>query len=183
MAYATTAELSARITADEGTPPETAVLSALLEKAKADIDAYCKRDFDKHQDAVVAFPATGSDKYLLPYYPVLKISQISVDGDELSADALSAVVWYPWGIIVMPYPVLKGAEIAVKLDYGYETTPAPVKEATLRLASRYARIPCVKERNAVGMRSESLGEYSAGFEKQEIDNDVALLLSKLRVRK
>lgn len=180
MAYATAEELSARITLDGGTPPSAETLSALLDKAKGDIDAYCKRDFDKHSDAIVILHGSGSERYLLPYYPVITISNIALDGEDLSADMLSRVVWFPWGIIQFPSPVAKGTQIAITMEYGYETPPALVKEATLRLASRYARIPSVMERNAVGMSTEKLGDYSSSFSAGEIDKDIAVLLAGVR---
>lgn len=180
MAYASLSDAKTRIAADGGTVVGDAIVAALLDKAKADIDAYCRHDFDEHKDSVVMVEGRGTDKYLLPVFPVLALSSIELDGEALSEDQLSAVKWYPWGVLLFPFKIGRGVLITIKLDYGYESPPANVIEATLRLVSRYARLPQVIERIALGMTNEKIADYTASFVKQEIDKDIGALLAKDR---
>ncbi len=180
MAYATLSDAKARIVADGGTLPSDAVVTELLNKAKEDIDGYCRHDFDEHKDAIVVLEGNGTEKYLLPVFPVTAISEIDLDGEALSEQQLQQVKWLPWGSLYLPFKVGKSVQIAIKCSYGYADTPTNVREAALRLVSRYARLPQVKERIAVGMENEKIADYSASFKKQDIDADIAILLAKDR---
>lgn len=182
-AWPTEAEVIARVETDGGaTSPSTAEATALIAAAKADIFSFCRRDFDAHSDAEVEMEGNGTDKYLLPCYPLTEVGKVEIDDEEMSAADLDEVVFYSFGKVILPSTVDAGDKIVITVDYGYaaDEIPANAKEACLRLCSRAFRLPKVRERLGMGVTREDIGEYSVQFDKPgEIDADVALLLKDL----
>lgn len=182
-AWPTEAEVIARVAVDGGaTSPSSAEATALIAAGKADIFSFCRRDFDAHSDAEVEVEGNGTDKYLLPCYPLTEVSKVEIDGEEMSSADLDEIVFYSYGKVILPSVVDAGDQIVFTVDYGYaaDQIPANAKEACLRLCSRAFRLPKVRERLGMGVTREDIGDYSIQFaEPGEIDTDIALLLKDL----
>lgn len=183
MSYATVDELRARMESDGVTTmPAVDILQMLLDTAGAAIDAYCRRDFILHSDDQAYIAGNGNQSLILANYPLLSVSAITEDGEALSASELSELTYWEHGEIT-GRTWASGSTYQITHTWGYATPPALVKEAALRLASRAHRLRSVKERAAVGLRSETIEGYTIQLEPLEIDRDVALLLQRYRRRR
>lgn len=181
MAYATDAEYLARLALDDATKPTPTAdqRALLLARSKLAIDSFCRRDFDEHKAADIAMEGNGTDRYLLPSYPVSAVNSVEVDGESLTETQLAEIKKTSWGLVILPFSVAEDTPIAMNVDHGYAAgaAPAPVKEACLMLASRMWRHFSARERVAEGVSEETLGDYTISFIQQEMDSDVAALLT------
>lgn len=176
--YATTAELQAKITADGGAAGILdGTLQELLEQAGAALESYCHRDFFEHEEDLFTVIGRGGESLLLPNYPVIEVTEISVDGTLLTAAELADLHVETYGR-VWGRTWTSGARITGEYSWGYadEDRPLAIKKVCLTLASRMYRLRKTRERVAAGVSSERVGEYSVSFEGLEMDRDLALLL-------
>jgi hypothetical protein len=181
MAYSTDAEYQARLLLDDSAAamPTLSQRALLLNRAKLAIDAFCRRDFDEHKADEIEMEGNGTDRYLLPCHPVNAVNSITIDGEDLTEAQLSEIVRTTWGRVILPFSVAEDVPIVFDIDHGYAAAdiPAPVKEASLMLASRMWRHFSARERVAEGVTEETLGDYTIKFVQQGMDKDVAALLT------
>jgi hypothetical protein len=187
VAYATVDELKARLTADGVVPlPNDDACAQFLVQAKTDIDAYCKRDFDKHDGEIVVLEAfQRGDGMMLPasMTPIRTVASITVAGRTLTAPELAKVEIVPNTGLVIGFHVEPGDTVQIECDYGPASTPEKVNESCLRLASRKQRHGVAREKVAEGVSSETIEGYSIHFDPLNIDRDVAALLESHRVKR
>jgi hypothetical protein len=181
MAHPVPADLNARLQIDgvlAADMPGDILLQALIDSAKTAVNGFCKRDFEAHTAQEITMEGNGTARYLLPYYPLTKISDVTVDGDDITAAQLAEVTLLTHGVVVLPFSVAKDVPVVFTVDHGYAAAavPAVVKEAELILASRMYRHRSARERVAEGVTREDVGDYQVQFEAQEMDKDVAAML-------
>ena len=130
-------------TADgDGASPWLEFLETIQARMKARIDEYTGRDFEDHSDDTLQFDggATSSRFLSLPE-PVRSVTEVRVDGDVVDPGTYR---WKESGQLIRLDPSDSSARaswpagygnIAVDLDWGYQSPPADVVEAELKLVS------------------------------------------------
>lgn len=157
-------------------------LADLLDTATILIDGYCKRDFELHADDELIVEGKGLESLLLPKYPLISITAISIDGKPLTAAELAGLSVKSYGRISGTlFPA--GSEVIVTCTWGYAEPPAKIAKWAVILGSRIKRHGPIREKAAEGMRSQSVEGVSLTLDAIEIDRDAALALEPFRVKR
>lgn len=124
--------------------------------AKGRIDRYCRRDFEDHPDATVTLDGGDGTKVLYLPDPVHTVYEVRVDGDVIPSDNYHAK--HSGALVYTGDSPGKGAygnedgphthartggssghwpagygNVTLHLDYGYQTPPADVAEAEMKI--------------------------------------------------
>ncbi|MFD1515662.1 hypothetical protein [Halomarina rubra] len=125
----------------QGSPSEwTQFLEKRQVQAKARIDEFCGRDFEDHASDTVTLDGGARGKRILYLpSPVRSVSEVRIDGEALAASTYRAK---PSGQLIRlgtdgseaRWPAGYG-NIAIDLDWGYQTPPADIAEAEQKLVA------------------------------------------------
>ncbi len=146
-----------------------AEIGALLGPTKSAIDGAAGRDFMLHADATVTLDGSGTRVLLLAplgLTPVVRVGWVRVGGAELADDEW---LFYPEeAAIVLAASAGYGSRfpegsqnVEVRLDWGYEATPADVMAAQAKLAAAELIGKCSGEGG--GVEAVSLGDYTVRY--------------------
>lgn len=126
--------------------------------------------------------ATGSgrDRIFLPFYPIISITYVRIDGNVIPAATVGATdIGYllDGNTILLRGVVASRNQMNVDISYvaGYESVPPPLEQAALELvAQRY------RERERVGLSSRGIGGESLSFAREQVPPSVDLVLNHYR---
>lgn len=157
----------------DGTNDWQEFLETIQARMKARIDEYCGRDFEDHAGDTRTFSGGPSGLRHLPLpEPVRSVTEVRIDGDVVSSDTyvLDGTqlirVDADDSALDAEWPAGYG-NIAVDLDWGYQSPPADVVEAELKLVSH----------TMVG-----LAQKREGMIVQADDNELAVQLPEAMTR-
>jgi hypothetical protein len=164
------------------------IIYAMMDEAKEAIDNYCNRRFDKESATTKYYDGAGSTLWIDDIYTITSIS-IDEDGDGTYESTLSATDY-------IAYPLNKnqkswleisndgdyggfanGIKKGVKIvgTFGWEYVPSPVvRAAKIMVISMY------NNRQTMGKKSETLGDYSYTMDSVAMPDIVKELLNPYR---
>jgi hypothetical protein len=178
VALATTDDL-ASLLGREFTDAEETQAEAAIRLASAAVSAYLPDvALEPGEDVTVRLRGTWSRDLRLPRRPVLNVSAVTINGDELDGntgwswiggDSIRRGSWYPeqdyagWDVTqgAAPGPAFHWggptAVVEVTYSYGVETVPPAVWMVVVQVAKRLFL-------NPEGVRQESLGGYAVTYD-------------------
>lgn len=124
-----------------------------LDLASGAIRSWTRQTLDLVEDDTLTVPGSWDTNLTLPERPVVDITSVTVDAEELEADS-----WRLDGDALYRLSRWGGPDVTVEVVYthGYEIIPDDIRGFCLRLAARWLT-------NPQGLRTESIGTYSVGF--------------------
>lgn len=137
------------------------VLQAMIASYSQAARSYCNRDFTA-QDYAIVRDGQGGSKMLLPQFPVTAVSQVTIDGRDIPAQAGFGCSGYRFtdtALILDGHVFTRGfGNVQVGFTAGYATVPTDLGEAINEwIALRY------KERDRIGFASKSLAGETVAF--------------------
>lgn len=167
MAFATTADLEARlgVSYDDGT--ETAQAQALLD----DATAYLQAELGQLIEAGTATYTTrwlGQGPIRLPQAPVTDVTTVLVDGVattdfDFVDQELHLIGWWGTEKRFNGTWLRSYLDVTVTFDYGYDTVPAELKAWTCVLASQILSGAGGGSLGIPSARSETIDDYSVTY--------------------
>lgn len=168
MAFCTITDLAnfLQVTIDAGNAAATRAIA----EATAAIVTYCGQTIEKVEDDEYTFDVpAGQSKLFLPELPVIAVSEVVEDGEELDADD-----HYKLGNHGILYRVnakwVSGIQIVtVTYDHGYATIPEIVKDVCVRAAARsyQSGLRAAALAGVPGVSATSLGDYSVSYSGEQ----------------
>lgn len=174
MALATLAQLKEYLGVTETT--DDALLSRLLDVCSASIEKWCSVRF-KAADYTGAFDGNGRAAIFISQEPLISVSAVAIAGVPVQASAsITQAGFYVAdralrlrGGLVFP---LGEKNVEAEFRAGYETIPADVVQACVKLAAlRY------KERDRLGTASRSIGGESMSVTNDDFPESVERVLN------
>ncbi|WP_326659618.1 hypothetical protein [Streptomyces sp. NBC_00385] len=126
--------------------------------AETVIRAELQQSIDAVAGAAIDLVGNGRRVINLPERPVTAVASVTIDGHTPLIS--TEYRWNRYGILTRLggcWPL--DAAVTVLCDYGYATTPAPVKQVCLQVAGR------AWVRPSTGLAAESLGDRSVTYDK------------------
>lgn len=146
-----------------------------IDEATAAIQGYCRRTFDRVEDDEVTLDSIGGTKALLPELPVVSVSSVVEDDEELDEDddwklgrhGILHRIGTTWAVGIQI--------ITVTYTHGYTTIPQTVQDVATRAAARayQAGVRAAEVGAVPGVAAVGLGDYSAAF-GSEVGNEGTL---------
>jgi hypothetical protein len=154
MALATASELVDRLGV-EFTAAEEARAEGLLERASGLVQDEARQRIELVEDDEFTFYGFLESSVLLPERPVVEVTAVTIDGDDLAADAYRLEDDHL--VYAAGWPL--DTEIVVTYTHGWEEIPAAAKEVVLSMVSRVWV-------NPTGVVSERLGQAQMTYAVQ-----------------
>lgn len=162
---------------------QDALLDALLAGASERIETYCRRRFAM-EELEEFYDGPGTALLVLRRRPVVELDALyeDIDGDfgEESLVPPQELILYPnEGIIRRLVGVFPAAPRSIKVKYtaGYSSIPDDLSVACLKLAASWF---AHSSSGSDGLKRESLGDYSAEYERAPLPEDVESILGPYR---
>ena len=156
-----------------------ALLSDLIAGASSAIESFCRTTFSPFE-RIEYIDGTGANDILLSHTPVIEILDLrdAADYKFESAQPIpeeNMMLHEDIGAVALISGVFYKGVRTVRANYqsGYESVPADVRAACIRLAAAWFNRA---RQGGDGISGESLGDYSVRYESMDIPADVRRIL-------
>lgn len=165
------------ITADDLNVADTTELddfiTDLLTAASQVIEEYTDRDFEKHSGVTETYDGGGSPTLMLRNNPVISISSVKVDEDELASDkyrikGVTSFGKHNGGILKrLDGHVFRSGTQNVEVTYtwGYENPPSTIVNVAEEIAGEMLKTAANNYKTG-GLESMSMSDFSTKFNVQ-----------------
>lgn len=158
-----------------GDPDRVLRVNRVLEMASAVVRAYTGQFFELVSNEVVVLYPDNDGWYRLPQRPIVNVTAIA------DQDAVNLMTTYAFDLEgwlrnfplypLAPRPRWPFSSISVTYSHGYAVIPADVVMVVCSMAGRSVS-------NPVGIRSESVGDYSVSYSVPGTGEAIGLALSR-----
>ncbi len=154
------------------------LLGRMIESASDFVESVTDRTFALTSYNTV-LDGIGGTRLLLPNYPIVSVSSLTIDGRSIPAAASSQGSGYLFNSFKLTlcggqYAFCRGqSNVVVAYQAGYATIPADIEQATIEMISlRY------KERDRIGMISKSIGGETVAYSQKDMPASASTVLKK-----
>lgn len=157
---------------------EKVILSQLITAYSTWIQSWLSRNIPE-QDYSDSFDGTGSNRLLMPQWPITDVASVAVNGVSIpkaSSVTESGYRWSDTAIILNGYKFARGdANVEITYTAGYSPIPADLARTCVDMVAIHYR-----EKDRVGVASKSLAGETISYSLVDMPQQVKTILNQYR---